>query len=154
MPIEIRVPKPDEIHVLRRTLQAAFGGEPRENDRWVRILEPDRLLCAMDDDAMVGSAGAFSFTLTVPGAELPAAGVTIGGVLPTHRRRGILTQMMRRQPDDIRAKREPIAILWASEGNIYGRFGYGVATIIASIHADRDRAVFADTVEPQGRVRI
>ncbi|MGH2729224.1 MAG: GNAT family N-acetyltransferase, partial [Actinomycetota bacterium] len=97
---------------------------------------------------------AFSFTLTVPGAELPAAGVTIVGVLPSHRRRGILTQMMRRQLDDIRAKREPIAILWASEGSIYGRFGYGVATISATISADRDRAVFAEAVEPEGRVRI
>lgn len=154
MTIQIRVPQPDEFSALRRTLGAAFGDEPRDDDRWGRILEPERLLCAVDDDAMVGSAGAFSFTLTVPGAEVSAAGVTVVGVLPSHRRRGILTQMMRRQIEDIRALQEPVAILWASEGNIYGRFGYGIATIIAAIDADRDRAVFAQPSEPSGRVRM
>jgi predicted acetyltransferase len=154
MTIQIRVPHPEEIDAFRRTESAAFGWEPRADDRWVEILEPERLLCAVDDDAIVGTAGAFSFTLTVPGAEVPAAGVTVVGVLPSHRRRGILTQMMRRQIEDIRALKEPVAILWASEGNIYGRFGYGVATIVAAISADRDRSVFARTSEPQGRVRM
>jgi predicted acetyltransferase len=76
------------------------------------------------------------------------------GVLPSHRRRGILTQMMRRQMDDIRERNEPIAVLWASEGNIYGRFGYGMATVVQSFDIERDRAVFLDNSPPTGRTRL
>ena len=54
-------------------------------------------------------------------------GVTAVGVLPTHRRRGLLTALMRRQLDDVRAAGESVAALWASEPVIYGRFGYGLA---------------------------
>ena len=59
---------------------------------------------------------------------VPAAGVTMVGVAPTHRRRGVLTELMRRQLDDVAAGPEPVAVLTASEALIYGRFGYGVAT--------------------------
>ena len=58
---------------------------------------------------------------------MPAAGVTLVGVLPTHRRQGVLTRLMRAQLDDVRERGEPVAFLWASEGAIYGRFGYGMA---------------------------
>ena len=64
-----------------------------------------------------------------PGGRLPCAGVTVVGVLPTHRRRGILDRMMRAQLADIRERGEPIAALWASEETIYGRFGYGLASL-------------------------
>jgi predicted acetyltransferase len=60
--------------------------------------------------------------------------VTQTGVLPSHRRRGLLTAMMRRQLEDVRAAGEPVAALWASETAIYGRFGYGLATLAA--HAE------------------
>ena len=76
----------------------------------------------------VAHAAAFTRELTVPGASVPAAHVTMVGVAPTHRRRGLLTGLMRRQLREIRdAGREPIAVLWASEGRIYPRFGYGLA---------------------------
>ena len=66
-----------------------------------------------------------------------AAGVTYVGVVPTHRRRGILNQLMRAQLDAIAARGEPVAILWASEEAIYGRYGYGMATVRMSIEAAR-----------------
>ena len=80
--------------------------------------------------------GIFSFELTIPGGVLPAAGVTIVGVHPTHRRRGILRRMMRLQLDAIHERGEPLAILWASEGSIYQRFGYGLGSMRTGINLD------------------
>jgi predicted acetyltransferase len=139
-----------------RLVEAAFGGEPHEEEieRWGRTLEPERMLWVSDGDLKVATAGAFTFQLTIPGGELPAAGVTVVGVLPSHRRRGILTQMMREQIDDVRSREEPLAILWASEASIYGRFGYGLATKAAKITLDRDRAVFRDRSDPVGATRL
>ena len=82
-----------------------------------------------DGDRIVGGAGAFPFELTVPGGTVRCGGVTVVGVLPTHRRRGILTAMMRAQLDDIRDRGEPVAALWASEEVIYRRYGYGLASL-------------------------
>jgi predicted acetyltransferase len=92
------------------------------------VFEPERSLVAEEDGALVGCAGAYSRELSVPGAVLPAAYVTQVGVSPTHRRQGLLNRLMRRQLDDIAsAGREPVAVLWASEGKIYPRYGYGLA---------------------------
>ena len=67
--------------------------------------------------------------MTVPGGTVRAAGLTVVGVLPTHRRRGILRRMMRAQLDDVHRRGEPVASLWASEDTIYGQFGYGMASV-------------------------
>ncbi len=92
------------------------------------VLEPERTLAAFDRDLIVGTAIAFSFGMTVPGGAVAAtAGISWVAVLPTHRRRGILSQLMRRQLTDIAAGGEPLAALFASEAAIYGRFGYGSA---------------------------
>ncbi len=96
-----------------------------ELDKLVR--EPDRMLGAFDGDRHVGSAFAYSFEMTVPGGTVPTAGVSGVAVLPSHRRRGILSALMRRQLADIAAGDEPLAALFASEAAIYGRFGYGMA---------------------------
>ena len=100
---------------------------------WEAALDFDRAIAAYDGDRIVGNAAALSFELTVPGGVLPAAGVTAVGVHPTHRRRGVLRQMMRLQLDDVHRRGEPLAILWASEASIYQRFGYGLATLKASL---------------------
>ena len=79
--------------------------------------------------SVVGGAGAFPFRMTAPGARLvDCAGVTVVGVMPTHRRQGVLTRMMRAQLIDERERGRPLAALYASEEPIYGRFGYGLAT--------------------------
>ncbi len=92
------------------------------------VFEFDRSIAACDKDAIVGTAGAYSFQLTVPGGHERAGGVTIVSVLPSHRRRGILSAMMRHQLADIAARGEPVAVLFASESVIYGRYGYGCAS--------------------------
>ena len=97
------------------------------------LRELDRMLGAFDGDEIVGTALAYSFRVSVPGPaetlELPAAGVAGVTVLPTHRRRGLLTAMMRRLLDDAHERGEPLSLLWASEAPIYPRFGYGLATV-------------------------
>ena len=91
------------------------------------LIRTERAHAAFDGDELVATAAAYDFTLTVPGGEASAAGVTMVGVLPSHRRRGVMTRLMREQLDDVRRRGEPLAILFASEPAIYGRFGYGLA---------------------------
>jgi predicted acetyltransferase len=124
-----------------------------EQDR--PYFELDRSLAAIDDGQIVGTGAILSFDLTVPGRRsLPAAGVTWISVLPTHRRRGILSAIMRRQLSDVRERGEPLAILWASESIIYGRYGYGVATTHADYRIDTRHGGFAQDPEAAGRVRL
>ncbi|CAM5388703.1 hypothetical protein SGLAM104S_06173 [Streptomyces glaucescens] len=142
-PDGLRVLRPDDWDVWYDTLLRAFGGAPEaaeERELWRELTEFDRFLGVWDGSACVGTAGAFSFRLTVPGgASVPAAGVTMVGVAATHRRRGVLTSMMRRQLDDVRSWGEPLAVLTASEPDIYGRFGYGVATYALGAELDTGR---------------
>lgn len=148
MTLPIRPATTDEFAGLARVIEYAFGEAPDEETagRERELLEFDRTLAAFDGDAIVASAAAYSYDMTVPGGSVPTAGVTWVSVLPTHRRRGILTALMRRQLDDIKeAGREPIAALWASEPAIYGRFGYGAASVSVGLtvprSANRLRAV-------------
>jgi predicted acetyltransferase len=118
---------------------AAFSavGEQAFNSSWpaeaalqheLVTFEPDRSLAAFDGDRIVGSAAAFTFQMTVPGGMTGVAGVSWVSVLPSHRRRGILSSMMRRQLADVSSGGEAVAALYSSEASIYGRYGYGVAS--------------------------
>jgi predicted acetyltransferase len=123
-------------------------------DRFGRVMRPERVHTASEDGTVVGGAAAFAFELTVPGGRVPAAGVTVVGVLPTHRRRGILRSLMRAQLDDVRERGEPVAYLWASEASIYGRFGYGIASLAGEVDIRRPYSAFAAPAEPYGRARL
>lgn len=94
-----------------------------------RVLLPlERTIAAFDGDRLVGTSGSYPQRISIPGGELACAGVTVITVAPTHRRRGILTTMMRGLLEQAQALGEPIASLWAAEGGIYERFGFGVAS--------------------------
>lgn len=143
MPLETRVLQADEWDVWYDQLELAFGGvpeSPEERELYRSLTETERSLGVWDGGTCVGTAGAFSFRLSVPGGALvPAAGVTMVGVSPTHRRRGVLSSLMRRQLDEVRAGGEPIAVLTASDPAIYGRFGYGTAAYSMSVEIDKTR---------------
>jgi predicted acetyltransferase len=141
--MEIRPTTDQELDVFVDTLYAAFGRFP-DGPMW-SALEMDRALFAVTADGRpIGTAGAYSFELTLPGEILaPVAGVTAVGVLPSHRRQGVLTAMMRRQLADIRARGEFLAVLLASEALIYRRFGYGPATYTSRLTVKRHQAAFA-----------
>ncbi|GAB2743892.1 GNAT family N-acetyltransferase [Streptomyces bullii] len=140
---ELRVLRQDEWDKWYDTLIRAFGGVPEsaeERETWNSLTESERSLGAWDGDTCVGTAGAFTFRMTVPGgASVPAAGVTMVGVAATHRRRGVLTSLMRRQLEDVRSWGEPLAVLTASEPAIYGRFGYGAAAFQLNAEIDTSR---------------
>jgi predicted acetyltransferase len=133
-----------EAPALLRVLSTAFGEDVTaevEEDAlaWAEV---DRLVAADDGGRLVGSAGAYTFRMTVPGgAAIPVAGVTWVGVLPTHRRRGVLTSMMRFQLDDVAARSESVAVLTASEASIYPQFGYGLASRLAKVRIDTTRGL-------------
>lgn len=129
---------------------------PQQNERFKAGTEFDRTLAAFDGDVMAGVTGIHSFTMTVPGAALPTAGVTAVSVLPSHRRRGVLSALMRRQLSDIRERGEAVAALYASESAIYGRFGYGRAASSLTVRIHKSGSAFVGNVpqDPTLRLRV
>ena len=104
--------------------------EEAEIPRWRSIVRLDRTIAGFEGGEIACTASSFEFDLTLPGGNVvPVAGVTSVGVQPTHRRRGLLRRMMAHQLDDVAARGEHLAVLTASESLIYGRFGYGVASV-------------------------
>ncbi|KYF75136.1 acetyltransferase [Sorangium cellulosum] len=134
----------------------AFGYAPNpERAAWMsRLPELTSRVGAFDGDALVGTAAAYTMTMTTPGGVAPVAGLTAVAVLPTHRRRGLLGQLVRRHLDYARAAGRALSCLWATEPAIYGRFGYGVASKACSIRIERDRAAFRGEASAGGRARL
>lgn len=153
--VEVR-PYEGDANTFLRAVEVPFGWTPRDEDiaLFAPLVELDRALGAYDGERLVGTAGIFSMDLTVPGGELPMGGVTMIGVHPTHRRRGLLREMMRQQLEAMHRRREPLAGLWASEGAIYQRFGYGMATMTARFGVERSRTAFRDPVDQAGSLRL
>jgi predicted acetyltransferase len=107
-----------------------------------------------DDGRIVAGAGAYPQELTLPGGPVACAGVTVVGVLPSHRRRGLLRRMMEAQLRDVRERGEPVAALWASEETIYGRFGYGLASMGMHIEAKRGSVRIRRDLPREGSFRL
>lgn len=110
---------------------------------FLRVHPLERMHAAFDGERAVGGAGAFPFDFSVPGGSVACAGVTVVGVYPTYRRQGVLTSMMRAQLEAAHERGDPIAALWASDERIYGRYGYGLASLAGSIDLHRGESTFA-----------
>src|SRR5262252_525717 len=121
----------DELADFLVVDQHAFNAGPsseRSRANFLSRVELDRTLAAFDGETIVGGTGIYSFQMRVPGAMASVAGVSLVSVLPSHRRRGILSALMRRQLADIGERGEAVAALFGSESGIYGRYGYGRAS--------------------------
>jgi predicted acetyltransferase len=154
--VVIRTIDPAEAEACSRAASLAFS-QPFDRERFeagLDTLEPDRTLAAWEGATVGATAGASTFRLSVPGGHLGAAGVRGVVVLPTHRRRGLLTELMRRQLDDVRSRGEPLACLWASESRIYRRFGYGLAVLGLSWEAARAATEFVPGIPVDLPVRL
>ena len=132
-----------------------FGFDPPDGDnRVLRLLPLDRTRCGFDGGKMISTSGAYSLEMTVPGAQVACGGTTAVVVAPTHRRQGVLREMMRAHLDDVKEHGEPIAALWASDSAIYGRFGYGCASICYDIAIEPDHATLSRLAPQPGRARM
>jgi len=153
---EIREVGLDRLGELLRPIGTQLGFEPTPESLEVfsALPEQDFRLAAFDGDEVVAGAVSYRLELAVPGGSVPAAGLTGVGVLPTHTRRGLLRALMREHLDRVRASGIPLAALWASEGAIYGRFGYGLASLVLEVGVERD--VVAPLLGPGegGHVRL
>lgn len=96
-----------------------------------------------------------NFEVTAPGEQLvPMGGVTSTAVIATHRRRGLLRAMMQQMFDDARARGQSLAMLSASEGSIYGRFGFSPATKRVRWEIERAQAAFLPAPMPNGTLEL
>jgi predicted acetyltransferase len=158
MAIRIRTVRDnDELAGALGAIGHYFGWvpSPEQVESFNAYLPYDRVHAAFDDGKIIGGTGVYPIEMTVPGGPVRCAGVTVVGVHPTHRRRGILRRMMTAQLADVRERGEPIASLWASEDTIYGRYGYGAASRCCEIRLPRIHAELpADTPPREGDVRL
>lgn len=145
--MEIRSTTDQDLDVFVDTLHAAFARFPEDQTRgaWWSALEMDRgLLAVTAGGRPVGTAAAYSLELTLPGGNaVPVAGVSVVGVVPTHRRQGVLSAMMRHQLAELRSRGEFLSVLLATEAVIYQRFGYGPATYTRQLTVQRNQAALA-----------
>ncbi len=142
------------IRLLAATSYGSFW-HAETFEAWRALMPPRSSVIVEDGGDVVGMAHYVELELTVPGGGiLPAAGITWVGVAPTHRRRGLLRDMYTELHQRIADAGYPLAALTATEGGIYGRFGYGPATIDTELVLDRRFAQFhRDAIDPGG-VRI
>jgi predicted acetyltransferase len=157
MDIDIRPITPERGDEFTAVMAAAFGEtfteeELADQDRW---FEYERSIAAFDGDRMVGTGGAYSMDLTLPGlTTIPIGGLTAISVLPTHRRRGILRSMIAYHFQEVEGRGEMVSALGASESLLYGRYGYGMATTFADYEIDPRRGQFLRPFAGRGRLRL
>ncbi len=131
MGVEIRAAREDELAEYLRVVRYVFAAPPAKGDEDAKAkwrFDPGRTICAFVDDELVSTYGSFGFTVQLNGASVPMAGVTNVGTLPGFRRRGFVRELVTRGLADARERGESCAMLWASFGAIYQRFGYGLAS--------------------------
>ncbi|MFR9780974.1 GNAT family N-acetyltransferase [Micromonospora sp. MS34] len=154
---DVTVPRAEDFDEIAALYSLTFHDDldPAGVEVERAVYEPERALLVRDNGAAVAHATAYSRALAVPGASVPAAHVTGVAVAPTHRRRGLLTALMRRQLREVRDDgREPVAVLWASEGRIYPRFGYGLAARRCTIQCDTAELRLPEPTPAEGRLRL
>ena len=156
MTLAIRPITEDERPEFRRLIGLAFGFDPTDEGAasFNAILEIERTISAFDGNQMIGTVGAFSLEMTVPGGVAPVAGTTMVSVLATHRRQGALRQMMRAHLDEAREHGDVLAALWASESSIYGRFGFGSAATMVAAEIESVYATLQGPPKGSGKVRL
>jgi predicted acetyltransferase len=135
---------PDEMPAVVDLLALGFGfgpaATPAQRAEVMAVAEPERILVVEDEGRIVATAAAYGLHVALPGGTAPMAGVSEVVVSPTHRRRGLLTTLIEAVHDQAVERGEPLAGLTASEGGIYRRFGYGVATRYQAVRLDAARS--------------
>ncbi|WP_280234850.1 GNAT family N-acetyltransferase [Nocardia cyriacigeorgica] len=155
--VVIRSAEPADTAAIQLLLEASFATRvsPEEVEQLPRLFPLDQALVAEAGGRVVGHTQATTMTLTVPGGrEVAATGIAGVAVAPTHRRRGILRAMYTEQHRRTEAAGLPLTMFTASEGGIYGRFGYGPAVVERSIRVDRRAAALLPSTPDPGGVEL
>ena len=146
---------PPEVPAFADRVERTFGGSRLTDGEIINrqgVLEPPRTLAVFDRDELIATLAVHSLAMSVPGGELPVGGVNHVAVRADYRRRGLMTAMMMAALEDIRDRGEAVSALWPSEAQIYGRFGYGLASRHASLLIDGQPGT-AGTPSP-GEIRL
>lgn len=153
--LTLRPVTPEEFPTFATVHEAAFGVRvtPADVPRDQAVFEFDRSCAAFAGGRLVGTSGVFSTRQRIPGGELDVGVVSWVGVARDHRRRGVLTGMMRSLLEQARDRGEALSSLFASEAAIYGRFGFGAATHEAFLRVERHATRLRDGLPSGGTVR-
>jgi predicted acetyltransferase len=154
--LELRVVEPGEVAEFVRTFEPTFGRtvDGGFGDYLSQVMERDRAYAFFDSGTIVATGETWTLDLTVPGATVPLAGLTSGRVLPTHRRGGLISRLLRYRLDEAKGRGEPVAGLWPSDSAIHGRFGFAPATWSADVQVDRSHVALTEPVDPRGQVQL
>ena len=150
--LELRKLTPDEFIPWLQAEARAYGNRLDHDPEDLRPhFDLDRSIAVFDRSSVVGGAHSHLIEMSVPGGTAVTAGVANIAVQPTHRRQGVLTNMMHHQIKDIHDRGEPLAVLFASESGIYGRFGYGIGSLREQWAIERQHNAYATRREASGR---
>jgi predicted acetyltransferase len=153
-----------EVDAWLTSLAVTFLGTPWDDefakraDRWRKSWLPDRTWGVRDHDRWVATLATDPLTITVPGpqdstVDVMTDGLTAVTVSATHRRRGLLSQMIGQALQAAADRGDALAILIAAEWPIYGRFGYAPATRAADYTFHIRRTGASLVADPAGSVR-
>lgn len=154
MSIEIRSCRDaEEMQQYRQIISYVFASTEGVDEEVANTL-PEWTTCAWVDGTMAATLGALPFTMRLNGSPVPVGGVTAVGTLPAYRRQGLLRAIMSQALLTMHDREQPLAILWASMGAIYQRFGYGLASSSVRYSFDPRFAACRDDVAAPGGVEL
>lgn len=156
MTITYRHPTKDELLPFVRTFVDVMNQRMTDEEilEGSDEIELDRSWIADDGERLVGTTTCHSFELNVPGGRTAGlGGLGLVAVVPTHRRRGIMRELLGLFLGDCRQRGDVFAGCFSSEAAIYGRFGFGPATRMARVTLERDRARGLEQIVTPGRIR-
>ena len=156
MPIEYRPVTEDDLQAVYESQAWTFHSHFDES--WMSIarewFELGDFIGAFDGSDPVGVTERYPFEMTVPGGSVATACIRGVTVLPSHRRRGLLTEMMKRQLAAAHESGLSLSALEASESPIYGRFGYGIACEQENWSIERHRSSYREGYSWDGSLKM
>lgn len=151
---EFRPARTDEEFLeIGKLLAHSFANPDEPKDPRELGLTQEQVFCAYDGDHLASCSGAFDFRIAMNGKKMKADGVTIVSTDPAYRRKGLVRNLMTQILHASHRRDVPVAILWASMGAIYQRFGYGYATNWNSYSIDPKEIAFESPIPDEGCVR-
>ncbi|HJM89744.1 MAG TPA: GNAT family N-acetyltransferase [Dehalococcoidia bacterium] len=154
MTTEIRAARADEMAEFSCLQRYVFAENDAEGPDAESPVQPDWTTCAFVDGRIAATMGAFLFRMRLNGAAVDVAGVTAVGTYPEYRRTGLLRRVMEQGLREQREREQSLAILWASFGAIYQRFGYGLASTWVRYELDPRQGALEDASPLAGAVRL